>query len=226
MKKKIVCILLYCFIGTSIAGCDNSTTIETFENSESMSESNTKSENEESGISNASETPATTKESTVTSESTKTSDFDKTGQQKEKNLITQIDINNFIDTFEENITQYLDLTLHKTDEFSQNGYNFYEYTVDPSAGFNGCILDVSYNEDNYLQDVLINVPAGISTYFYATNAILAANPSSDYQSILNNLDVRDDGLGDDCTNVAKEDWGNMIFERKGDRQTFCIMFYN
>lgn len=135
----------------------------------------------------------------------------------------KINRDDFAKRYSDAVSEFV--SMEKTGQFSEDGYDFYEYTIQPSGSFSGCIINISYDSDENIRDLIIRVPRGTTTYYYAANAISVILDNNDFSGILEYLDVTESGDGDDCKNSANEDWGNIVFERDGDVQIFAVMFY-
>lgn len=137
----------------------------------------------------------------------------------EKNNFIVISTTDFVDNFSENASDTVELYFSK--DFSEDGYDIHEYKVDENAITSGCIIDVSYNpNDNIKQILLQSRPSDAFTYGYATWAILGVAPDADYETILSELNIMEDGSQEDGTYTSSQDWGNLIFTQTG---TICTL---
>ncbi len=128
----------------------------------------------------------------------------------------------FIDNFTENASGFVEPRFVK--DYSEEDYNIHEYQVDENAMTAGCIIDIAYDSnDNIRQILLQSRPTDAFTYSYATWSILSVSPDADYETILSELNIMEDGSQKDGTYNSSQDWGNLIFIQTGTICTLSIV---
>ena len=137
----------------------------------------------------------------------------------EDNGDISISTDDFVNNFSENSSGAATLDFVK--DFSENEYNIHEYQVAESAISSGCIIDISYDsEDNVEQILLQSRPTDALMYGYATWSILSVDPDADYETILSELNIMEDGSQKDGTYDTSQDWGTLLFTQSG---SICIL---
>lgn len=133
-----------------------------------------------------------------------------------------ISTDEFVDNFSENSAGVATLDFVK--DFSEDEYNIHEYQVAESTMSSGCIIDISYDsEDNVEQILLQSRPTDAFMYGYATWSILSFDPNADYEAILSELNIMEDGSQEDGTYDSSQEWGTLLFTQTGSICTLNIV---
>ena len=139
-----------------------------------------------------------------------------------ENQSITISTDDFVDNFSKNSSGVATLDFVK--DFSEDEYNIHEYQVAESTMSSGCIIDISYNsEDNIEQILLQSRPTDAFMYGYATWSILSVNPNADYETILSELNIMEDGSQEDGTYDSSQEWGTLLFTQSGSICTLNIV---
>lgn len=140
----------------------------------------------------------------------------------EGNGSISISTDDFVNNFSENSSGAATLDFVK--DFSENEYNIHEYQVAESAISSGCIIDISYDSEDNVEHILLQSrPTDALMYGYATWSILSVNPDADYETILSELNIMEDGSQEDGTYDASQDWGTLLFTQSGSICTLNIV---
>lgn len=136
-----------------------------------------------------------------------------------KNNFIVISTTDFVDNFSENASGVVNLYFAR--DFSEDEYDIHEYKVDENTITSGCIIDISYDSDDNIRQVLLQSrPSDAFTYGYATWTILGIAPDVDCETILSELNITEDGSQKDGTYSSSQNWGNLIFNQTG---TICTL---
>lgn len=140
---------------------------------------------------------------------------------KTANKHIKISCKDFIDNYSELLSSLV--KLEYVQDFSSEDMDIYEYRVSSNTITNGCTVDISHDDD-VVQQILIQSSVGDAfTYFYATNAILSINPDADYESILEELNIAEDGHGEEGVYNSSQDCGDFVFTQTEDLCTLNII---
>lgn len=147
-----------------------------------------------------------------------------TKEDKDSKLSNSITATDFISNLDASVTEYDLYTLQYANSFEESGKTFKSYsitgTVDSSYLSYATLPD---SED--ITDILVISNAGVYTYYYATNVLLAIDENIDYKKILSELSITEDGICENNIYTTAHGDMNIVHERADDKDTLAIMFY-